>query len=144
MTAALLDVLVRQMLATIELDVDPIEESEATRLDVHGSIALHGKPRQRLHAGLTLATAERLAELVTGLTPALLRQDPTLFQDLANEIVNIMAGNLWPSLEGATGIGLPVSGPPPDDARARTWRRYTLDGTVGIVVSLDVLDDAHA
>jgi hypothetical protein len=144
MTEGLLDVLVRQVLATIEVDVDAVEDSSVTRLDIHGSIPLHGQPRQRLHAGLTYATAEQLAALVTGMTPEILREDPTLFQDLTNEIVNIMAGNLWPSLEGATGIGLPVSGTPPQDARVRTWRRYTLDGTVGIIVGLDVLDDAHA
>ncbi len=132
----LLDVLVRQVLSTIEIEAEVLDERDAP-MDVQSWLAIHGAPARRLHVGMTRSAALKLSTLATGLTPEIILEDPTLFQDLVAEVANIMAGNLWPALEGATGIGLPNEGALPPTSGARTRRVYMVDGVRALVASLD-------
>ena len=52
----------------------------------------------------------RAAEELTGVSTE--DVDDELLQDMVRELVNTLGGNLYPSLEGATKIGLPCAGVP--------------------------------
>lgn len=141
MNDSLLDQLVMQFLSTLPLDTDGLwawEAPEAPEADwpLTASIDIPGTPAHRLEVGLTRAAAERLSGAITGLTPEDLRADPGLAQDLTNEVANVLAGNLWPALPGATGIGLPQAGADLRPAVRRVVRAYAIDGAAGLRVSV--------
>jgi hypothetical protein len=138
MNDELLDVLVRQVAASVDTDAEPVDGPEDRTVRTHAWVDLLGTPHRRLGVGLSDASAVVVCGIVAGLSPDAVRSDPSLVQDLANELANIMAGNLWPALEGATGIGLPQSGVPPLAGFHRTHRRYVFAGTAGFEASLDV------
>jgi G3E family GTPase len=85
--------------------------------------------------GRSLSDFARLSALVTGLTAEHIQADPSLVQDLAGELTNIMAGHLWPALDGATGIGLPKQGLPP--GAGGVVRRYMVGGDSLLLAGLD-------
>jgi len=138
MNEELLDVLVRQVAASVDAEAEPVAGGEDSAVRTHAWVELLGTPHRRLVVGLTDASAVAVCGIVAGLDAATLRSDPSLVQDLANELANIMAGNLWPALEGATGIGLPRAGCPAVAGFHRTRRRYVFAGTAGLEASLDV------
>ena len=134
MTADVLDTLVVQWLLSIELDAEPTGAA-AGATDYQSVIEIVGQPRRLLTLGLTRRAAATLAAQMTGLPPSALRDDPSLYQDMANEAANVLAGNLWPTLSGATGIGLPA-----DRATAAVHRElrrsYAIGEDVAVWVSL--------
>jgi hypothetical protein len=85
---------------------------------------------------MPFASGLLLSALATGITADDVRADPTLVQDLAGEIANVLAGNLWPVVEGATGIGLPQTGLPPNPGGI--MRRYRVGHDSLLLVGLDV------
>lgn len=133
----LLDVLVRQVMASIECDVEVVGDGWDPRAEVSAWLNLTGEPNRRLFVAMPRASAERLSSLVTGLTAAHVHADPSLAQDLAGEVANIMAGHLWPALAGATGLGLPQAGRPVGGTDA-VVRRYQVGGDSLLVAGLDV------
>ncbi len=132
-----LDVLVRQVMASIECDVEVLGDGWDPQAEVGAWLALTGEPGRRLFVAMPRASADRLSSLVTGLTAAHVQADPSLAQDLAGEIANIMAGHLWPALPGATGLGLPQIGRPPGGTES-VVRRYQVGGDSLLVAGLDV------
>jgi hypothetical protein len=111
----LLEMLARGMLDSVG------EEAERNYGDVswsglvQASLVIKGEPARRLFVALDRDAALRLAGLVTGLDSDAIDADPTLAQDLAAEVANILAGNVQPALEGSYGLGLPEVGIPSGD-----------------------------
>jgi hypothetical protein len=135
MTGDDLDNLVQQWLLSIALDGVPTSEA-APPMALHTAIAILGQPSRLLTVGLSRTAAATLAAQMTGMSPAALREDPSLYQDLANEAANVLAGNLWPCLAGATGIGLPDASASNAAIRHELRRTYSLGDEVGLVVVL--------
>lgn len=138
MNAELLDALIAQVAGSIEVDAEPLGDGADPTITTSSWIAILGTPGRYLSVGLSKDSAQCLCTIVAGLEPGHIDEDPALVQDLANELANILAGNIWPALEGATGIGLPQIGMPPGDAVERTMRRYAVAGTPGLQAGLDV------
>ncbi len=130
-----LDILVRQVMASIETDVDVVGSGWDPRAQVAAWLEVKGTPERRLYVAMPYASGVRLSALVTGLTAEHIQSDPSLVQDLVGEITNIMAGHLWPALEGATGIGLPKQGLPP--GAGGVVRRYMVGGDSLLLAGLD-------
>jgi hypothetical protein len=131
-----LDALVRQVMASIDTDLEVLGGGWDPRAQVASWLEVKGVPERRLYVAMPYASGLRLSALVTGLTPEQIQADPTLVQDLAGEITNIMAGHLWPALDGATGIGLPKQGLPP--SAGGVVRRYMVGGDSLLLAGLDV------
>jgi hypothetical protein len=134
MTADDLDTLVSQWLLSMHLDAAP-SGPIAPAMDVRAVIEILGQPRRLLALGLSRQAAATLAAQMTGLPPSALRDDPTLYQDLTNEAANVLAGNLWPTLAGATGIGLPADRATAE-VRRELRRVYRIGDDVALVVTL--------
>jgi hypothetical protein len=130
-----LDILVRQVMASIETDVEIVGSGWDPRAQVAAWLEVKGRPERRLYVAMPYASGVRLSALVTGLTAEQIQSDPSLVQDLVGEITNIMAGHLWPALEGATGIGLPKEGLPP--GAGGVVRRYMVGGDSLMLAGLD-------
>ena len=130
-----LDILVRQVMTSIETDVEIVGSGWDPRAQVAAWLELKGTPERRLYVAMPYASGVRLSALVTGLTAEHIQSDPSLVQDLVGEITNIMAGHLWPALEGATGIGLPKEGLPP--GAGGVVRRYLVGGDSLLLAGLD-------
>lgn len=138
MNAELLDMLIAQIAGSIDVDAEPLGDGADPSVATHAWVEILGTPERCLSIGLTADSASNLCAIVAGLEAEHLIDDPSLVQDLANELANILAGNIWPALEGATGIGLPHIGTPPDAVAERTLRRYAIAGTPGLQAGLDV------
>ncbi len=130
-----LDILVRQVMASIDTDLEVLGSGWDPRAQVASWLEVKGTPERRLYVAMPYASGVRLSALVTGLTAEHIQADPTLVQDLAGEITNIMAGHLWPALDGATGIGLPKQGLPP--GAGGVVRRYMVGGDSLLLAGLD-------
>jgi hypothetical protein len=130
-----IDQLVSMLLSTVELDAVPGPDPGTRTWPIAARVPIRGSSPLTLHVGLTPEAALRLSGLITGLTAHDLRADPSLQQDLAHEVANVLAGNIWPVLPGATGIGLPQGGPLPTCARG-TARVYSIDGVPAFAVAL--------
>ena len=130
-----LDILVRQVMTSIETDVEIVGSGWDPRAQVAAWLELKGTPERRLYVAMPYASGVHLSALVTGLTAEHIQSDPSLVQDLVGEITNIMAGHLWPALEGATGIGLPKEGLPP--GAGGVVRRYLIAGDSLLLAGLD-------
>ena len=136
MTESLIDQLVLQLLSTVSLETEGAPEASDAGWPLIGWVGIQGTPGYILEVGLTPAAAVHLSGLITGLTPDDLRADPGLCQDLANEIANVLAGNLWPVLDGATGIRLPQVGHPHEVSVGRVARAFAIDESPGLMVAL--------
>lgn len=130
-----LDILVRQVMTSIETDVDVVGSGWDPRAQVAAWLEVKGTPERRLYVAMPYASGVRLSALVTGLTAEHIQSDPSLVQDLVGEITNIMAGHLWPALEGATGIGLAKQGLPP--GAGGVVRRCMVGGDSLLLAGLD-------
>ena len=130
-----LDALIIQMMASIEVETEVLGDGWDSRAQVASWLQILGTTPRRLYVAMPYATGVPLASLATGMTADDIRADPSLVQDLAGEIANILAGNLWPGIEGATGIGLPHSGLPPNPGGI--LRRYRVGDENLLVVGLD-------
>lgn len=139
MNEDILDQLVLQLLASLELDAYVTADAEDADWPLSASIRIHGTADVDLEVRLTHDAAVRLSGLITGLTADDVRADPELSQDLANEIANVIAGNLRPVMPGSTSLGLPR----PGHARggAGVTRTYAIDDARALLVRLlDVKD----
>lgn len=133
MTEALMDMLVSEMLIVLKVVAVVLEEADCSP-DIHSLIPIYGVPTRCLYVGTTQAAALKLLGPITGLTPDVILTDPALLQDVVAEVANILAGNLWPLLDGATGIGLPSGGDPPRPLGEPMPRVYAIDGVPALVV----------
>jgi len=131
-----LDVLIQQMMESISVDIELQGDGWDPRVQVASWLVIYGSVNRRIYVAMPFASGILLSALAVGMTADDVRADPTLVQDLAGEIANIIAGNLWPTLEGATGIGLPQNGLPPHPGGV--IRRYRVGEESLLIVGLDV------
>jgi hypothetical protein len=133
---AYLDLSIRQIMASIESEVEILGGGWDPRAQVASWVELKGAPARRLYIAMPYASGVRLSALVTGLSPDRIQADPSLVQDLAGEIANIVAGCLWPALDGAIGMGLPYQGLPP--GAGGVVRRYLVGEDSLLIAGVDV------
>jgi hypothetical protein len=73
-------------------------------------LPFRGAGVQGLAVGASPRALTRLTTAMTGLPAS--QQDGDLHNDVVNEVANILGGNLYPVIEGTTGLGLPSPTPP--------------------------------